>query len=504
VKEGYGLERLARVHTSMAPWKKIHQVQDTDRLCYYLGRDVDALYQVSQKTNALLTDKQKTLLDDLCIPLGHELMEMEYRGVKMDVKALTALSAHLSERIASEMQAMRSMPEVKAFEIAENTTFECKTSDLALVMGKYFKFPNASKTDGGKYSTAAHVLESLSHEPFVQHVQQWRGLTKLKGTYCEGLIERLDSEGVIHGSFRQDKTVTGRLACEDPNLMNQPRHGTVGKVLADPSQVKNCFVARDGCVLLQADASQAELRTLAMYSHDKNLVEIYRKNEDVHLATAAEVFGISRDQVNKEQRNLAKPVNFGIIYGKTLETIVGDFVHYFTQTQKEGKGFQGWDKDRLITHASSNAKKFWDGHKRTFPDVWRWMDEQERTINKQNYQETFFGRKRFYDYINDKSVREAYNFPIQSTASDFTLFSLVRTAKALRHLKIDAHVILTVHDSIVYEVRLEQFWQAVDVIKHIAENLNFSFMNVPLLFDFEAGFSWGSMKKVDPAKRTIG
>lgn len=501
--EYHRLEAIAKVYTNMPPWKKTFQVRDLDRLAYYLGRDVDATCRITPKLMEEMTLKQHWLLENLLIPLGHELKEMEYRGVKIDRAALSALSLQLEKDITKAKQEISSMDEVRAFEFQHNTTFSPSSpDDLRIVMQDFLKLPVIEKTGKGEYSTNARVLEAYSHEPFIQKVQFCRRASKLKSTYCDGILEKLDKTDSLHTSY-QPTTVGGRLRSEDPNLQNIPREGTSAKVLADPKAMKRIFIARDGYVLLQQDYSQIELRVLAMYSRDPGLVEIYQQGLDVHTATAAKVFGISMDQVTKEQRNLAKPVNFGIIYGKSLESIIEDFIIAFKQTRKDGKGFVEWSDGQLVDKAQRDGREFWDGHQRAFPWVWRYMSEQEQIIRSQQYQETFLGRRRYYEYITPSEIRQAYNTPIQSVAADFTFFALIRCMKAFRELGIDCHPVLTVYDSIVWEVKLEQFWQVVDAAKMISEGITFDFVNVPLVIDLAAGFNWADLRKVDAKNHLI-
>src|SRR5436190_567567 len=503
-KEYHRLESLARLNTKMSPWKSLYNAQDTEKQCYYLCRDVDAGNRIIEPLWKQLTEKQHWLLQTLVIPLGHELCKMEQHGVKVDSEGLDNLDKLLGEKIEEHKRAVKTFDQIKGFNLTENKEFNPDSNrDLALAMEYYFKFPKLESTGSNAYSTNARVLEAYSYEPFIQHVLALRRLGKLHGTYCKGIKERL-RDGIIHTQYNIPGTVNGRLSSEDPNLQNLPTPRTAGRVLADPNSVKQLFRARDGYVLIEEDQSQIELRVLAYKSGDPELLKAYREDKDIHRSTAARVYSIPEEQVNAFQRDLAKPVNFGIIYGKTLESIGEDFILAFTLAWKAATQFHGWSLDQVKAAALNGAREFWNGHKMAYPLVWQYMDLQEKIITQQGYQETNFGRRRYYEYIDAAAIREAYNFPIQSEASEYTLFGIVNTAKALRSLGLAAYPLLTVHDSIVFECRIDHFWQVVDVTKSILESQKYPWLTVPLKVDIKVGYNWGRMKKVNALKRTIG
>lgn len=495
-----GLETLAKLHTDMTPWKSTFQCRDIDKLCLYLCKDVDATFRIRQTLEPKLDPTLKNLFNLISLPLANALSDMELRGALIDMDKMKELDEILTERLDEEEGAIRAMDGVKAYELEKNTRFNLASpKDLSTMMGEYLKLPCIEKTNNGGYSTNARVLDALKDEPFVKHLLQVRGLQKLKGTYCEGMKKRIESDGRIHTSFFQD-TVTGRLSSSNPNLQNIPRKATAGRVIDDGRIIKAVFKAPEGRCLIQADYSQAELRTLAMYSLDPNLIEAYLAGLDVHTSTAAKVYGITDlSQVSGDQRNAAKTVNFGIIYGRTIESIITQFQQAALADVRNA----GRAKGDVLNEAGATAKSFWDGHQKTYGHVWRWMAAQEKQIREHGYQETFFGRRRRYEHIDPHAIRQAYNFPIQSTASDFTLLSVIRVSKMLKEFNIRCYPILTVHDSIIFECDLDAVWDAADIIKGVMEGLEFPFMNVPLVADLELGFDWGHMKKMDVENRKI-
>lgn len=487
-KGGHDLEQLAIQYTTMLPWKRDFDNKDLKKLALYLCKDVDATYRVKLKLQEELTEKQAWLLQELLISLGHELMEMEYNGIYVNKANLDRLTNLLHEKIQVVVRDIRAMPEIKAFELMKNSEFNINSSDhIAYVMEHSFKLPKLGSTGKDRYSTAAWVLEKYKEHPFVSKLSQARSVTKLAGTYAEGMSRRLLKDGRLHTSFLVHGTETGRLASRNPNLSNIPREDTVaasGLDVTDKNIVKDIFAAADGNVFVQADYSQAELRALAMLSMDPELIRIYKLGLDAHRETAAKVYGIDPKQVNKAQRTHAKIVNFGIIYGKTLATLKDEFV---------GAG-----------QPASAAEEFYYGHKKSYPLVWAWMEQQEHLIRTQGYQETLFGRRRHYKEITQHTINAAYNFPVQSLAADFTAFAMVRISKKFRQYEIPARIVLSVYDSILTEVEEEFMWEAAEIMRHTMENLGFPFMNVPMVADLEAGYTWGTMVEIDPQTRKVG
>jgi uracil-DNA glycosylase family 4 len=481
-KGTHDLQQLAVRYTQMAPWKQEFTVRDVHQMCQYLCKDVDATYRIKEAVEPLLTEKQAKLLKRLLIPLGHELMEMEYRGVRVDQENLTRLSSLLDKRIEEELATLRLMPEVQAYELTENTAINVDNHrELAKVMELYLQLPVVHKTAKGQYSTGKPTLEHYKDHPFVQGVQQIRGLGKLKGTYVDGMQDRMKADGRIHTSYLIHGTDSGRLASRDPNLQNLPRDDNVGKVLEEATAIKRTFAADIGYRFLQADFGQIELRVLAMKSKDPNLIDIFKQGLDVHRAVAARVYGVPLEQVTKGQRSCAKNVVFGVNYGMSEESLIYKFVQ--------------------AGNTEAEAKEFLRYHKQTFSVVWDWVEEQRQIVQKDKIQETFFGRRRHYQWVDNHMLRVASNYPIQSEASDFTLFSIVRTARALRELGYDAYPLLTVHDSIIFQVLEEQLWDVADVVKHLMEGLDFSYINVPIKVDLEAGLNWGELRKIDLDQR---
>lgn len=481
----HDLEQLALLHTDMAPWKRDFNTQDTEQLCLYLCKDVDATFRLKGILYPQLSERQRWLFHELLIPLAKELFEVEWNGVAVDDNALAELSALLQSEIDKETAILRSDKFVRLFEIAENCQLDHDSPDqLRLLFDKYLKWPMIKKTDGGKYSTDKEVLAHYADQPVAASILKIRQRTTLKNNFCQQLRNEA-RHGRIHTSYKPHGTVTGRLASSNPNLQNMPREATAEKVFgADAGNpIKRIFAAGPGNCFIEADFAQAELRVLASISKDKNLIGIYQRGEDVHTATAASVYNIPLSQVTKEQRNLAKPVNFGIVYGMTIDGLIKKFE-------------QGGSTARV-------AEQFLAAHKKSFPAVWSWMDEQERLVRLQRYQETYFGRRRRYAEIDNAAIRQAYNFPIQSLASDLTLISIIRISRALRQLNLPGAVALTVYDSITCECPIENMWQVAEVMRHVMTTIHFDWMLVEMGADLKAGLNWGDLKEIDVLNRKI-
>jgi DNA polymerase-1 len=497
----HNLEHIALNFTNMKPWKKTFTIQDVGKMAYYLSCDVDATWQLKHILLSKLTTKQRWLLDSLLVPLSKELMEMEWRGVQVSRKAIKAVEEEIDRKRENILSTMKeNTPEITTFELEENETFNVNSPEhVSKVMEVYLNLPCIKRTEKGQYSTDKEVLEVLEDDSqFVADVHKIRQLEKLKGTYCVGLADSLDEHDVAHTSYSLAGTVTGRPNSSNPNLSNMPRASTAGAVLDDGKVIKSVFTAREGYVFIQLDFSQIELRILAILCCDPELMKMFLQGLDVHRATAARVYGVSLDAVTDAQRNAAKIINFGIVYGMTLEALVKKFVQAVIQNARKAKRRPTREE---IEAAGFEAQKFATLHRETFPGIYTWLGEQERIIRRQRYQETYFGRQRRYQVIDNSSIRQGYNFPVQSLANDCMLFALNRLCKIFKHLKMNAYPLLTVYDSVVIEAMKEIAWEAAAIANDTMENLGFEWLTIPLKVDAEMGESWGSVKKIDIAKR---
>ena len=497
----HDLEQIALLYTKMKPWKKAFTLNDTEKLCFYLCNDIDATSRIGNRIKSTLDSKQNWLLDNELIPLAYLLFEMEQRGVKVSRKGIAALQEEIIKKCEEERAYLKTLPEIQTWEFKNNKTFNDESpGHVAELMEFYFKFPCLARTDKGQYKTDKDVLKQLEDHPFPASILKLRRLNKLNGTYCAGLLEQLGTDDAAHPSYLLHGTVTGRSSSRAPNLYNVPRKDTAGQVLENGNAVKGTFEAREGYSFVQLDFSQIELRVLAILSADPEMTRIFKAGLDLHKATASAAYGIPLEQVTDAQRTAAKIINFGIVYGMTLDSLVKKFVQAGRELAKKAK--RCYTKEDEAS-AGKEASAFYTLHRAKFPGVYAWLDEQERIIRHHRVQETVFGRRRHYTVIDSASIRQAYNFLIQSSSADCLWFSLLRISRALKQLNLDAFPILTVYDSVVLEVKDELIWEVAQLAQDIMQDLGFSWITIPLKADCEIGKNWGSLRKVDFSNKSF-
>jgi DNA polymerase-1 len=322
------------------------------------------------------------------------------------------------------------------------------------------------KTKSG-YSTAADVLEKLAEDqPVVRDILQYRTLSKLNSTYAEGLLPFISEDGRIHGEFNQMVTATGRISSANPNLQNIPIRTELGR------RFRTVFVPKEGCVFVDADYSQVELRILASLSGDQKLIEAYRHAEDIHAVTASQVFHVPLSLVTPDLRRNAKAVNFGIVYGISAFGL------------SEG-----------LSISRAEAKEYIERYFQTYPDVKRYLDEQVSFAHKNGYVTTLFGRRRPVPDINAQnfmrrsfSERVAMNSPIQGTAADIMKKAMNDVDIALKDRGLKARIVVQVHDELLVEAPVEEAEMVQELLKdkmeHAAE------LAVSLVADAKIGSNW--------------
>lgn len=490
------LENLALRYTDMDGWKSGFNLEDPVQLASYLNQDVDATSRLRSVLQPQLLASQTKLFDTLVIPLAWTLHEMMWKGAKIARERIAEIEDQLKPRIEAAKKRICAYPEVQAWELAKNKYFNPNSGEqVGDLLENYFHLKRLKETDAGKFATDKEVLEVYrTNVPFCADLSELRALDKLLDTYVTGFLNNVSEESTAHTSFGMH-TVTGRLNSSGPNLQNIPRDDEDEKA---EFPIKSFFLPRPGYIFLQADFSQAELRILAGESGDKGLIQIFLSNLDAHTATAAKVYKLELDKVNKAQRNNAKRINFGIPYGMGEETLVQRAIQAARkQARKDKVKFTG----KMRREAEAGAREFWLLHQQMFPKVWKWMRAQEDYISRGGVQTTHFGRRRNLGKADARAKRQSLNFPIQSNASDITLTSLVRCDRVLRDSGFDAYPLLTVHDSILFEVAEADFWPVAETVKEIMEGVRYPWMVVPMKVDLEAGHNWSDMVKVDIATR---
>ena len=436
--------------------------EEAARVCARLAEAsaVDALYEVLPEK--LQKNGMEKLYYEIELPLCQVLAEMEVAGVKADQMALISFGSMLQSRIEAAQETI--------FNFAGREFNINSTKQLGEILFDELKLPAGKKTKSG-YSTNADVLEKLKGKhPIIEAILDYRAMTKLKSTYADGLVKQIADDGRIHTTFQNMVTATGRLSSTDPNLQNIPVRTELG------SEIRKMFVPDDGCVFVDADYSQIELRVLAHIADDKTMQEAFKSGFDIHTATAAQVFGVSPEQVTPLMRRHAKAVNFGIVYGISEFSLSED-----------------------IGVSRKEARQYIDNYLAHYAGVRAYMHDIVEQAKKDGYVTTLFGRRRELPELKSSNFnirsfgeRVALNTPIQGTAADIIKLAMLRVDAALRKKKLKARLVLQVHDELIVECPLKESEQVKQIVtsemEHVVQ------LRVPLLADAKSGASWYEAK----------
>ena len=401
----------------------------------------------------------KSILTDIELPLARVLSDMELQGFRVDTEGLTSY--------ASALSAMADAYKERIYMLAGEEFNINSPKQLGVILFEKMGLSHGKKTKSG-YSTDAKVLEDLRDEsPIIEEILEYRQLMKLKSTYCDGLLKVADARGRIHSTFNQTVTVTGRLSSSEPNLQNIPVRTDLGR------QFRKYFITKsDDYVLVDADYSQIELKVLAHLSGDANMIYAFNSGMDIHTMTASQVFNVPAEMITPELRKRAKAVNFGIVYG------IGDF---------------SLAKDLHIT--KKEAKAYIDSYFLTYPDVHSFIKGLIESAKENGYAETMFGRRRYIPEIQSKNFnirsfgeRVAMNSPIQGSAADIIKIAMIKVSKALKEAKIDARLILQVHDELIIESHKSCAERAKEILQREMEGA--VKLLAPLTADAGIGPTW--------------
>ncbi|NJP37021.1 DNA polymerase I [Alkalicoccus luteus] len=444
---------------------KKQQVPEEEKLSQHLGRKAAALLELKPALeNELSENEQLELLIELEMPLSVILGRMEQHGVAIDKGELEDLGKSLTERLDAI--------EAKIHDLA-GTTFNINSpKQLGEILFEKLQLPPIKKTKTG-YSTSADVLEKLqdSHE-IIPEILLYRQLGKLNSTYIEGLLKAVnDKTGRIHTIFNQALTQTGRLSSTEPNLQNIPIR------LEEGRKIRHAFVpTREESVILAADYSQIELRVLAHISQDKNLLHAFQEDMDIHTKTAMDVFGVSADEVDGGMRRTAKAVNFGIVYG------ISDY---------------GLSQSLGVTR--KEAQSFIDKYFESYPGVKDYMDTIVEQARESGYVTTMMNRRRYLPEITSRNFnqrsfaeRTAMNTPIQGSAADIIKKAMVDVDAALEESRLEAVMLLQVHDELIFEVSESQADELSELVSRVMESC--VELDVPLKVDADYGKTWYDAK----------
>lgn len=454
--KNYDIEKLVSEYS--IPAQHIDASEHLD-----LIKNVISTYHLFSTLSEKISQRnEEKLLKEIEIPFAKVLASMEYEGFCVNRTALEKFAAKLTvdiEKLESKIKTTLG-----------NDVNINSPKQLGIALFEDLSLPIRKKTKNG-YSTSAEVLESLRYtHPVIEEILQYRTLTKLKSTYCDGLAKAITDDGKIHSTFNQTETKTGRISSTEPNLQNIPVKTELGK------EFRKFFIAKEGYLLVDADYSQIELRILAHLSNDQNMIYAFKNDVDIHKVTASQVFNVPIDMVTPLMRSRAKAVNFGIIYGISAFSLAKDI----GVSRKE---------------ADSYIKNYF----KHYSNIEKYMQETINFTKETGFAETMFGRRRYLPELKSSNFnlrsfgeRVARNMPIQGSAADIIKIAMINVDKKIREEKLDAKIILQVHDEIIVEALQSQ----AERVKYILESEMAHAVNisVPLIAEAFVGKSWYDAK----------
>ena len=443
---------------------KDNSLKDADQkdLAQYIGEKPVITLALYKELNALIKKFYKEkLFNEMELPLIPILSEMELRGIHLDTNQLYDYSKELSSQISNL--------EKEIFSIVGHEFNIASTKQLQEVLFTERGLKPSKKTKTG-YSTDTSVLEELSiYDPVTKKILEYRELSKLLSTYVEALPKLTDEDSLIHTTFVQTGTATGRLSCKDPNLQNIPVRSEQGR------RIRSAFTSKPGTVFISADYSQIELVVMAHLSKDPNMCKAFTEGTDVHKATASLIYKVPQEEVTADMRRLAKTINFGVIYGMSAFRLSNELGISRTQ-----------------------AQEFITSYFTEYASIQRFISETIQEAHEKCRVSTIFGRSRFIPTINnanknDQAAAEriAVNTPIQGSAADIVKMAMLKVNTALRTNPTGAKMLLQVHDELIFECPDNQ--EAIDnTLKLIKENMeNAVKLSIPLRVSIEYGKNWG-------------
>ena len=434
-----------------------------EQAAVYAAEDADVVLQLHTKLWPQIAENNKLrdLFTTIEMPLVPVLARLERNGVNIDVKLLAQQSIELAARIADV--------ENQVYRLAEVTFNLSSTKQLQEVLFTKLKLPIIKKTPAGQPSTAEDVLQELALKGYLmpELILEYRSLSKLKSTYTDSLPLQINPKtNRVHTSYNQAVTATGRLSSTNPNLQNIPIKTQEGR------RIRQAFAAPMGKKIVSADYSQIELRIMAHLSQDHNLLQAFAIDADIHRATAAEIFGVRKEEVSAEQRRRAKAINFGLIYGMSA----------FGLAQQLGI-------------ARDQAQQYIDIYFERYPGIKRYMEEVRMQAKQQGYVETLFGRRLYIPDINSNNImrrtaaeRIAINAPMQGTAAEIIKKAMIVLDNWERTAGLGVTMIMQVHDELVFEVAETHLAEAMErIVYFMSSVVNLS---VPLVVNVGSGDNW--------------
>ena len=438
--------------------------EKTYALSHFAREDAAGVLALAVQQEKQLTEEgMLPLMQQVEMPLLYVLFDMEQAGFQVDAGVLRALGAQFTREAEELKEQVYQLTGVRGFNLNS-------PQQLGKVLYETLDLPHGKKTQKG-YSTDAETLEKLMGlHPCIEPILKYRQVVKLNSTYIDALLRKMDLTGRVHTYFDQTGTATGRISSSEPNLQNIPVRTEMGR------EIRKAFITRPGCVLADADYSQIELRVMAHFSQDHAMVDAFRKGQDIHTRTAAEVYGVSMDQVTREMRSSAKAVNFGLVYG------ISEF-----------------GLARNIGVSRREAGDFIARYFDRYPGVKKFMDEAVKKGYDQGYAVTMMGRRRQLPELKSSNAnvrnfgeRAAMNTPVQGTAADIIKLAMVRVHDALRQEGLQARLILQVHDELLIEAPKAEEEKVTQILQKCMEQV-FT-LQVPLVAEVKTGESWYETK----------
>ncbi len=438
-----------------------------EKLSWYAAEDTDITWRLYKKLLPITKEeKNLELLQKIEIPLIKILAEMELNGVLLDEKFLKKLSKDFKKDLDNLTK--------KIYKLADSEFNIASPKQLKEILFDKLKIDSSKikKTKTG-LSTAASELDKMKNlHPIINLIIEYRELSKLISTYVNALPELINEKtNRVHTNFNQTITATGRLSSSDPNLQNIPVRTALGR------QIRKAFVVNSGYTMLAADYSQIELRLAAAISKDKKMVGSFKKGEDIHARTAAEIHNIDLKDVTKEIRRTAKEINFGILYGL---------------------GALGLSRRTDMNR--NEAKEFIDKYFDIYKGIKKYLEDTKNFAYKNGYVQTIFGRKRYLPDINSHipmlkaaAERMAINMPLQGTAADLMKIAMIKVCKNLSKISFKTKILLQVHDELILEVPNKDLDKVAKYIKTTMESVHK--LPIPLIVDLEIGNNWGELNK---------
>ena len=446
--------------------KKTFQELSIKEAGKYAAEDADMTLRLWKRfKSSMVQDKQVKIYEIIEKPLAQVIMNMEKHGISIDVNKLNELSVNFEEKLKNL--------EKSCYKLIGEEINLGSPKQVGEILFDKLALPGGKKTSTGSWSTNAEVLENLANEgyDFPKILLEWRALSKLKTTYTDTLPTYLNIKtNRIHSSFAMATTSTGRLASSDPNLQNIPIRSDDGRM------IRKAFIPEKGNVLISSDYSQIELRLIAHIADEKNLINAFLDEIDIHSSTASEVFNIPLNDMTPDIRRNAKAINFGIIYG-----------------------ISAFGLAKQLNISRTEASEFIKAYFKKYPSIRDYMDETKKFANENGFVKTLLGRKCLVEEINSKNAatrsfmeRAAINAPIQGSAADIIKRAMIILGNHKKLAKLETKMLLQVHDELIFETKKENCEESMRIIKKEMESANLPILNlnVPLIADTNFGNNW--------------